>query len=80
MTTALSLNLSERNSLGGLTPSPTAMDKEDHQWMTNRIRKFLPKFGLYWCGGCDRELVGDWKRCPVCGKRNGRRRFKMGAR
>ena len=45
----------------------------------NRIKIQAFKPGLYWCGGCDRQLVNDTKKCPVCGRRNGiknKRRMK----
>ena len=55
------------------------MDKyEEHEdkWKTNRQKKRLFKAGLYWCSGCDCNLVGDWKKCEVCGHRNGVKRNK----
>lgn len=30
--------------------------------------------GLFWCWGCDRQMVNDWIKCPVCGSRNNKRR------
>ena len=30
----------------------------------------------FWCESCDHYLVGEWKKCPVCGHRNGSNRFK----
>lgn len=37
----------------------------------NRLQKKKSKGGIYWCYGCDRQLVGDVKKCPICGYRNG---------
>ena len=28
------------------------------------------KYGMVWCAYCDRDMVGDTGKCPVCGKRN----------
>lgn len=42
---------------------------------TNREKAISPKSGKSWCG-CDRCLVGDYVKCPVCGKRNGSFRLK----
>jgi hypothetical protein len=41
----------------------------------NREKVLSPKIGLNWCL-CDRTHAGDWEKCPICGKRNGRRRYK----
>ena len=46
---------------------------------SNREKRQAPKKGTYWCWGCDRQLVHDWRKCPICGKRNGVRRFKKAA-
>lgn len=43
---------------------------------TNREKALTPKRSLFWCFPCDRQLVGEWKKCPVCGSRNGSRRLK----
>lgn len=48
----------------------------DKLWLNNREKKRLFKSGLYWCGGCDANLVGDWKKCEVCNRRNGIKRNK----
>jgi len=42
---------------------------------TNRDRAMTPKRGFGWCA-CDRVVIGDWAKCPVCHRRNGRRRLK----
>lgn len=33
----------------------------------NRIKRTKPKKGKYWCLGCDRYLISQGKKCPVCG-------------
>ena len=43
---------------------------------TNREKRLTPKKGRVWCGGCDSALVGEWEKCPKCGRRNGTRRLK----
>lgn len=42
----------------------------------NREKSRAPKRGRFWCRGCDRQLVGEWEKCPVCGTRNNRKRLK----
>ena len=46
--------------------------------MSNRDKVKAPKRGWFWCS-CDRQLVGEDRKCLVCGKRNSKvkkRRFK----
>lgn len=43
---------------------------------TNREKRRKSKRGIFWCGGCDMQLVGEWKKCPNCGTRNGIKRGK----
>jgi len=52
-------------------------EEYEKAWLTNRQKTKQFKPGYYWCGGCDCNLVGDWKKCEVCGKRNGVRRNKI---
>jgi len=47
---------------------------------TNRQKRQKRKKGIYWCDHCDAALVGDWEKCPTCGKRSGVRRIKEGKR
>lgn len=42
----------------------------------NRRRTQRPNRDKFWCNRCDRQLVGEWRKCPGCGYRNGRRREK----
>lgn len=35
-----------------------------------------PKFGYYFCDHCDRALLNDGGRCPICNHKNGRYRLK----
>jgi rRNA maturation endonuclease Nob1 len=44
---------------------------------TNRNRKRKYKPGLFWCSGCDCELVNESIKCKVCGHRNKKRRDKL---
>jgi hypothetical protein len=48
--------------------------------LSNREKKLQLKKGIYWCDHCDRALVGDWERCPVCSRRSGVKRIKEGKR
>jgi len=43
---------------------------------SNREKRLAPKKGKFWCMGCDRAFVTEWKKCPICGKRNGIKRLK----
>ena len=43
---------------------------------TNRDSVRKPKKGFIWCISCDHQLVYIGQKCPVCGKKNGRRRDK----
>jgi len=46
--------------------------------MSNRDKVKAPKRGWFWCC-CDRQIVGEDRKCLVCGKRNSKvnkRRFK----
>jgi rRNA maturation endonuclease Nob1 len=53
------------------------MDEDTrHIWETNRTRKKKPKSGFKYCMGCDRVLLPDGVKCPVCGSDNGNNRFK----
>jgi len=45
-------------------------------WETNRTRRQRPKSGYAWCPGCDRCLVRDGQRCPVCGSLHKPGKFK----
>lgn len=36
----------------------------------NRQLKLKPTTGKFWCGFCDRFLVGENECCKWCGKRN----------
>lgn len=36
----------------------------------NRIQGKTPKSGIFWCNGCDANLVGGGPKCSVCGNRN----------
>jgi rubrerythrin len=43
---------------------------------SNREKRLAPKAGTFWCESCDMQLVNEWKKCPICGKRNGIKRYK----
>ena len=47
------------------------MENEDYK-KSNREKRMEPKHdGRYWCDKCDRCLVANWEKCPVCGHRQG---------
>ena len=40
---------------------------EDEGWETNRYKKLrITKKSKFWCGYCDRELVGKGEKCCFC--------------
>lgn len=42
-----------------------------------RSRRYNPpKEGLFWCWGCDGNLIGEKGKCSNCGYRNGKRKRK----
>lgn len=44
---------------------------------TNREKKLSPKSdGKFYCYKCDKDVVGNWQKCPTCGHRNGTRNLK----
>ncbi len=51
------------------------LTEETEKWMTNRDKKLQPKPGMFWCD-CDCNHVWTWKKCELCHRRVGRRRFK----
>jgi len=42
--------------------------------MSNREKALMPRKVKFYCG-CDRAIVGPWRKCPVCGSRNPKRRL-----
>lgn len=42
---------------------------------SNRDKAIRPKRGYGYCL-CDRTQMGEWSKCPVCHRRNGRYRLK----
>lgn len=48
----------------------------DEYKMTNREKRLQPRKNTFWCDHCDMQIVTEWKKCPVCGNRNGSRRLK----
>jgi hypothetical protein len=43
---------------------------------TNREEARSPKLGKSWCGTCDRALINESRKCPVCGAKPVQRRLK----
>lgn len=43
---------------------------------TNREKQLAPRKGKYWCTPCDKAMVHPGGRCPNCGKKEAKRRFK----
>jgi len=51
------------------------MTDEDYQ-PRNREKAKQAKYGMVWCGYCDRDMVGDTGKCPYCGKRNNPKKIR----
>jgi len=47
---------------------------EDEYKNTKRHKKY--KNNKFWCLNCDAQLIGKWKKCPVCGYENGGKESK----
>lgn len=44
---------------------------------TNRQKSLSPKSkSCGWCSGCDANYLTSWRKCEVCGTRNGSYRLK----
>jgi hypothetical protein len=52
--------------------------KDRHIYDTNRTMARRPKRGSGWCSSCDRAIVGNGQKCPVCKVRSGTRGDKKG--
>jgi hypothetical protein len=48
---------------------------EEKQYLSNRDKVLSPRLGKGWCI-CDRVYIGNYEKCPICKRRNGRRRLK----
>lgn len=47
------------------------MDKEEIEYKPrDREKARSPKQALYWCGKCDRDLVGPGSKCGTCGAKD----------
>lgn len=46
--------------------------------MKNRDKAKEPRGRGLWCFKCDAAIVSPQRKCPVCGARNGKKRFKAG--
>lgn len=44
--------------------------------LTNRQKSRTAKRGLFWCSGCDGNLVGQTGKCKVCGYRENRKKTR----
>lgn len=44
---------------------------------SNREQAMKAKYGWFWCAKCDRQLVSQIMKCPVCGARENRKKRKM---
>jgi hypothetical protein len=53
-----------------------AASKDDRDILTNRQKSRTAKRGLFWCRGCDGNLVGQTGKCKVCGYRENRKKTR----
>ena len=42
--------------------------------LTNREKSIKAKYGKFWCGSCDANIVSQVGKCSVCGKRENRKK------
>ena len=42
---------------------------------TNREKKLVPKGGKFWCL-CDRMVLHEGDKCPICKRKNGKKSLK----
>jgi rubrerythrin len=42
----------------------------------NREKSKQAKYGFFWCNFCDRQLVRDGVKCPVCGTKNNPKKIR----
>lgn len=49
--------------------------KEDEEELSNREKVLRPRKEKFYCI-CDMAMVGIYKKCPKCGARNNRKRYK----
>jgi len=48
---------------------------EDYEYQkTNREKSIQPSSGEYWCDTCDRCMVANGKKCPICNAIQGGRK------
>jgi hypothetical protein len=47
----------------------------EEKFLSNRDKVLKPRLGRGWCR-CDRAYIGNYEKCYLCGRRNGRRRLK----
>lgn len=43
----------------------------------NRDKARAAKLGYFWCATCDREMVSQTEKCPVCGSRENRKKRRI---
>ena len=49
---------------------------DDEYHPRNREKAKQAKYGWFWCNGCDRQLVRDGVKCPVCGVKNNPKKIR----
>ena len=47
---------------------------DERKLLTNRQKNQTAKRGLFWCGGCDANKIGQVGKCSVCGFRENRKK------
>ena len=45
--------------------------------LSNRHKSQIASKGKFWCSGCDRNRVGQWGKCSVCGYRECPKKIKV---
>jgi hypothetical protein len=51
------------------------IEEEDYQ-PRNREKARKATYGMFWCGVCDYDFVGETDKCSVCGTKGNPRKMK----
>ena len=54
----------------------TILEQYEYKQSNREKTKAPRRRTKFWCDHCDAQLVNEWKKCPICGKRSGSKRLK----
>jgi rubrerythrin len=58
------------------TQNPEILMTDEEYTPRNREKSKQAKYGWFWCNSCDRQLVRDGVKCPVCGTKNNPKKIR----